>query len=97
MYCSCIMDDMNGIRIRGAALRELRHQKRLSGAKLGQQVGRTNMQVYRVEKEESKTSFEFLDRLVPLFGADKVADLIVDEDQRRTFLAAHLTTTGSRP
>lgn len=84
---------MNGIQIRGAGLRALRHQKRLSGAGLGQQVGRTNVQVYRVEKG-SPTSLEFLDRLVPLFGADAVASLINDDEQRATFLAAHLTSTG---
>jgi len=79
---------VNGIQIRGAGLRALRHQKRLTGAKLGAQTHRTVTQVYRVENG-SPTSLEFLDRLVPIFGTDAVADLIEDNQERDTFLAAH--------
>jgi len=86
--------DVNGIRIRGAGLRTLRHQKRLSGAALGSQTDRTVTQIYRVEGG-SPTSLEFLDKLVPVFGVERVADLIENDDQRGTFLAAHLTSAGS--
>lgn len=79
---------MTGIRIRGASLRALRHQKRLTGAALGSQTDRTETQIYRVEGG-NPTSLEFLDRLVPIFGADAVAALITDNEQRETFLAAH--------
>lgn len=79
---------MNGIAIRGPQLRALRHQKRLSGAGLGAQIGRTTVQVYRVEKGLN-TSLQFLDRLVPLFGTEAVAGLIVSAEQREIFTAAH--------
>lgn len=88
------MEVVNGIQIRGAGLRALRHQRRLSGAALGSQTDRTVTQVYRVENG-SPTSLEFLDSLVPLFGVDAVAGLIENDEQRATFLAAHLTNAGS--
>lgn len=80
---------MTGIKIRGSQLRALRHQKRLSGAGLGERVERTETQVYRIESGSSQTSLEFLDRCVEVFGLDAVADLIVTDEQRNIFLGGH--------
>jgi len=80
---------MIGVQIQGKRLRALRRTKRLSGAGLGAQTGRTVSQIYRVETGASATSLEFLDSLVPLFGIDAVADLIIDAEDRETFLGAH--------
>lgn len=79
---------MNGVRIRSADLPRLRHAKRLSSARLSSIVGYTHRQVSRVENGYP-TSFRFLDRLADVFGAQAVADLIIDDEQRETFLAAH--------
>lgn len=85
---------MTGIRIRGERLRVLRHQKRLTGASLGAQVERTETQIYRVESGTSATSLKTLDRLADVFGVEQVAGLILDDDQRAIFLAAHLDSAG---
>lgn len=79
---------MNGIRIKGEALPRLRHCKRLSAAKLGDLAGYTHRQISRLENG-AQTSFRFLDSLVPVFGVTSVAELIVDDEDRETFLALH--------
>lgn len=79
---------VNGIRIRGEVLPRLRHRKRLSAAKLGSLAGYTHRQISRLENG-APTSLRFLDSLVPIFGIEPVAELIVDAEQREIFIAAH--------
>jgi transcriptional regulator with XRE-family HTH domain len=74
------------VRIDGSRLRRLRHGGRLSADALGELVGRTPTQIYRVEQGLSGTSMELLDRLVPQFGEEAVADLIVNDHDRAAFL-----------
>lgn len=79
---------MNGVLIRKEGLPRLRYARRLSSKRLSELVGYTHRQVSRVENG-FPTSFRFLDKLVPVFGVQAVADLIEDEQTKALFLAAH--------
>lgn len=79
---------MNGVQIRGDSLDRLCRVKRLTGASLGATIKTSARHIYRL-KSGQPTSLRLLDRMVPVFGVAQVAALIVDDEQREIFLAAH--------
>jgi transcriptional regulator with XRE-family HTH domain len=81
---------MTGIKISPEKFKSLRAEKGISAYRLARVIGSNSVQMWRLDSGKHTTSTAFLQRLVPVFGTDAVAELIVDEGQREAFVN-HMT------
>lgn len=80
---------MYGVEVNGTALRELRYRLRANAAEFAAWIGVATGHVYRIESETCSTSFRTLDRIAATCGVQEAAALIVNDGDRRTFLALY--------
>lgn len=78
---------MRSVEIYGAKLRHVRRERyaRESAHEHARRIGVSETHLIRIELGKSHTTFELLDKLIPLYGVDTVVDLIRDEADRDVF------------
>jgi predicted transcriptional regulator len=76
---------MNEIVISPDGFKQLRADKGISGYRLAQLIESSSVQMWRLDSGRYTTSIRFLQRMIPVFGEEAVANLIVDDEQRERF------------
>ncbi|GAA3443266.1 helix-turn-helix transcriptional regulator [Planomonospora venezuelensis] len=79
---------MKNIKVSPERFKQIRVEKGVSAYALARMIGSSSAQMWRIDSGRFTTSTLFLQRLVPVFGEEAVASLLVDDDQREHFLNA---------
>lgn len=87
---------MRNVQISPVRFKELRGTIGIGPRALARTIGSSSQQIWRLDTGRP-TSFDFLARLVRIFDVDPVADIIADDEQRKTFVRWYVATHINPP